>query len=89
MKMEMSNKEARKWCEQYERDYLKKHGYTMDEMIQAENEIQANKEHNKVRCPKCPRWFLISQKDYLDIKNGKKKVFTCDKCGSEMRYSWD
>ena len=88
MKMEMSNKEAKKFCEQYEKDYLKRHGYSMDEMIIAEQEIQANIEHNKLRCTKCEHWRLIDTRDYLDIKNGKKKVFTCNKCGAEMVYKW-
>jgi len=79
-------KEALKWCKQYEKDFLKKHGYTMDEMIQAENEIQASKEENKLRCTKCTHRRLISQKDYLDIQNGKKVVFTCNMCGAEMKY---
>jgi len=74
------------FCKKLNKRFLKRFGYTQDEMAQAEQEIQANIEHNRLRCTKCDHRRLISMENYLDVKNGKKVVFTCNKCGAEMKY---
>ena len=69
----------------FEQDYIERWGYTMEEMAQAEKEIQANKQDNLLRCASCGHTQLIRIKDYLDRLDGKKIVVMCNKCSLEMK----